>query len=97
MAVKGNGMGIAKWFVHIVGGMVKGCLVLAILALAVSLVGTYIATGHVPSGWEDTLILGITVVSGLLGAVAALAWRLSHIEDIIHVAEEVADHTSHHG
>jgi amino acid transporter len=92
---RGHRMGFGKWFVHLVGGMVRGCLVLAILALAVSVIGTFIATGHVPSGWEVTLIAGITIVSGLLGAVAALAWRLSHIEDIVHVAEEVVDHSVH--
>ena len=89
-------MGLAKWFVHLMGGMIKGCLVLAILALVVSSVGTFIATGHMPSGWVVTLIGGITIVSGLLGAMAALAWRLSHIEEVLHVAGNVVEHTTHH-
>jgi hypothetical protein len=89
-------MGIGKWFLHIVGGMTKGCAVLAVIALVVSLAGTLIATGKLPSGWEVTLIMAITIVSGLFGAVAALAWRLSHIEDIVHVAEKVVEHTAQH-
>lgn len=86
---------IGKWFRHIVTGMAQGCLVLALLAGVVSLVGSFIATGHVPTGWTLTLIIGIMVVSGLLGAVGALAWRLSHIEEIAHAVEEVA-HVAEH-
>jgi len=86
---------IGHWFWHLLRGMAQGCLLLALIALAVSFLGTLVATGHLPNGWELTLILGIAVVSGLLGAVGALAWRLSHIGDIAHAVQDVSEHGIH--
>jgi hypothetical protein len=86
---------IGHWFWHLLRGMAQGCLLLALVALAVSFLGTLVATGHLPNGWELTLILGIAVVSGLLGAVGALAWRLSHIGDIAHAVQDVSEHGVH--
>jgi hypothetical protein len=86
---------IGHWFWHLLRGMAQGCLLLALIALAVSFLGTLVATGHLPNGWELTLILGIAVVSGLLGAVGALAWRLSHIGDIAHAVQDVSEHGVH--
>jgi hypothetical protein len=86
---------IGHWFWHLLRGMAQGCLLLALVALVVSFLGTLVATGHLPNGWELTLILGIAVVSGLLGAVGALAWRLSHIGDIAHAVQDVSEHGVH--
>jgi len=86
---------IGLWFWHLLRGMAQGCLLLALIALGVSFLGTLVATGHLPNGWELTLILGIAVVSGLLGAVGALAWRLSHIGDIAHAVQDVSEHGVH--
>ncbi len=86
---------IGRWFRHLVVGMVQGCLVLAISALVLTVAVTVIASHRPPQGVTLTLIIAITVVSGLLGAVAALAWRLSHIEEMVHVARDLSEHVSH--
>jgi amino acid transporter len=77
------------WLWHVVTGMVQGCLVLAILAAAVSVAATTVATHHLPQGVTLTLIVAIVAISGLLGAAGMLAWRLSHIGELVHLAEEV--------
>jgi hypothetical protein len=84
-----------KWLGHIVRSMTKGCGVLALLSGVVTLAGTFLVTHKFPHGWTLTLLLVIMIISGLLGAVAALAWRLSHIEELLHVVEEVTDHGGH--
>lgn len=84
-----------KWLGHIIRSMTKGCGVLALLSGVVTLAATFLATHKFPHGWTLTLLLVIMIVSGLLGAVAALAWRLSHIEEIAHAVEEVA-HVAEH-
>lgn len=84
-----------KWLGHIIRSMTKGCGVLALLSGVVTLAATFLATHKFPHGWTLTLLLVIMIVSGLLGAVAALAWRLSHIEELLHVVEEVTDHGGH--
>lgn len=86
---------VGRWFGHMLRGMAQGCFVLALVALVVSVLGTLVATGKLPSGWEMTLIIAVVLVSGMLGAVGALAWRLSHIGDIAHAVEEVSAHGIH--
>lgn len=83
------------WFGHIIRSMTKGCGVLALLSGVLTLAGTFLFQHTFPHGWTLILLLGIMVVSGLLGAVGALAWRLSHIEELVHVVEEVTDHGGH--
>lgn len=83
------------WLGHIIRSMTKGCGVLALFSGLLTLGGTYLATNKPPHGWTLTLLFAIMVVSGLLGAVGALAWRLSHIEELVHVVEEVTDHGGH--
>lgn len=84
-----------KWLGHIIRSMTKGCGVLALLSGVVTLVATFLVQKSLPHGWTLTLLLVIMIISGLLGAVAALAWRLSHIEELLHVVEEVTDHGGH--
>lgn len=84
--------GIGKWFWHLITGMVQGCLVLAVAAAVISSAATLIATHKLPSGWVLALTIAIVITSGLLGAVATLAWRLSHIGEIAHVVGEISQH-----
>lgn len=84
--------GIGKWFRHLVTGMVQGCLIVALAAAIISSVATLVATHRLPSGWVLTLVVAIVITAGLLGAVAALAWRLSHIGEIVHVVGEISEH-----
>ena len=84
-----------KWFGHIIRAMAKGCSVLALLAGVLTLAGTFVFTHKFPHRWTLAMLFAIMIVSGLLGAVGALAWRLSHIEELVHVVGEVTDHGSH--
>lgn len=84
--------GIGKWFRHLITGMIQGCLVLAVAAAIISSAATLIATHRLPSGWVLALTVAIVITSGLLGAVATLAWRLSHIGEIAHVVGEISQH-----
>lgn len=85
-------VGIGKWFRHLVTGMAQGCLIVAVAAAVISSAATVIATHKLPSGWILTLIVAIVITAGLLGAVATLAWRLSHIGEIVHVVGEISQH-----
>lgn len=89
-------MAIGRWFWHIITAMVRGCLVLAVTAAIVSVLAAFVATHQPPQGFALFLIVAIVIISGLLGAVGALAWRLSHIGELVHAAEAVAEHSGHH-
>lgn len=86
---------IGKWFGHIIRSMVQGCLVMAILAAIVSVSITILTTHKLPSGTILGLIIAIIIISGLLGSVALLAWRLSHIEELAELAKDVSQHAMH--
>jgi hypothetical protein len=81
---------IRHWFWHLVIGMVQGCLILALAAAIVTVAGSLIITHAFPSGYPAFLTITIIVISGILGALASLVWRLSHIGDVVRVAEHVA-------
>lgn len=86
---------IGKWFEHLIGGMLQGCLIMALLAAIVS-IGVYtVARGHLPQGLPLAFIIALVIIAGLFGAAAALAWRLSHIAELAHVAKEVSQHAMH--
>lgn len=86
---------IARWVEHLVGGMLQGCLIMALLS-AIVCVGVYtVARGHLPQGLPLAFIIALVAISGLFGAAAALAWRLSHIAELAHVAKEVSQHAMH--
>jgi|SRR5689334_22885666 len=89
-------MAIGRWFWHIVTAMVRGCLVMALAAALISILAALVATHTLPQGFTLFLIVAIVLISGLLGAVGALAWRLSHIGELVHAAEAVAEHSGHH-
>jgi hypothetical protein len=69
--------------------MVQGCPILALAAAIFSVAGSLIITHALPKGYSFFLTLSIIVISGILGALANLVWRLSHIGDIVRVAEHV--------
>ena len=80
---------IRRWFWHLVTGMVQGCLILAILAAVVSVAGALIATHKLPQGIALAYVITIVIISGVLGALATLVWRLTHIGELVKVAEHV--------
>ena len=83
---------IGKWVEHLIGGMLQGCAIMALLATILG-VGIYtVARGHLPQGLPLAFIIVLVIVSGLFGAAAALAWRLSHIAELAHAAKEVSQH-----
>jgi hypothetical protein len=80
---------IRRWFWHLVTGMAQGCLILAVAAAVVTVAGSLIITHAFPKGYSFFLTITIIVISGILGALASLVWRLSHIGDVVRVAEHV--------
>jgi hypothetical protein len=80
---------IGRWFWHLLVGMVQGCLILALVAAIVSVAGSLVITHGLPQGYSLFLTVSIVVISGILGALATLVWRLSHIGDVVRVAERV--------
>lgn len=84
-----------RWLEHLIGGMLQGCLAMALLAAVVCVAVYGIVKHQLPQGLALAFILALVVVSGLFGAAAALAWRLSHIAEIVHVAKEVSQHGMH--
>jgi hypothetical protein len=80
---------IRRWFWHLFVGMVQGCLILALAAAIVTVAGSLIITHALPHGYSFFLTVSIVVISGILGALAALVWRLSHIGDAVRLAEHV--------
>lgn len=82
----------AKWFEHLVGGMLQGCLAMALFAAVVSVAVYGVVKHQLPQGLSLGFIIALVIVCGLFGATAALAWRLSHIAEIVHVAKEVSQH-----
>ncbi len=89
--------GIGRWFWHVFEGMVRGCLTLALLAAVISFGTVYLTTHTLPAGVTLGLVVTIIIISGILGAAFMLIWRLSHIEELTHVASEVVDEVTHHG
>jgi hypothetical protein len=80
---------IRRWFWHLLVGMVQGCLILALAAAVITVVGSLIINHALPQGYSFFLTVSIVVISGILGALATLVWRLSHIGDVVRVAEHV--------
>jgi hypothetical protein len=69
--------------------MVQGCLILAIVAAIFAVVASLIFNHALPHGYTLILAIAVIVVSGLLGALANLVWRLTHIGDLVRLAENV--------
>ena len=80
---------IGRYFWHLILGMVQGCLILAVLAAVIAVVGSLIINHALPANYSLFLTITIIVVSGLLGALASLVWRLTHIGDMVRLADNV--------
>jgi RsiW-degrading membrane proteinase PrsW (M82 family) len=76
---------IGRWFKELVGAMVRGCLVLAILALVAAVVVVYVTSNALPNESEWILITALAITAGFLGAAVALVWRLSHLDTVSRV------------
>ena len=86
---------LGKWFRHLVVGMIQGCLVLAVAAAVISFAGVLIVTHQIPSGVTLVLLGAIVGLCGVLGAAFALIWRLSHIEEAMHIVQDVTEEVAH--
>jgi RsiW-degrading membrane proteinase PrsW (M82 family) len=76
---------IGRWFKHLVGAMVRGCLVLAAVALVGAVVVVYVTSKALPNPDEWLLIGALAITAGFLGAAVALVWRLSHLDTVAHL------------
>lgn len=83
---------LGRWIGHLIGGIIQGFVVLAVLAAVVSVAFTVFAQHKVPTGVTLVYIVVITVISGLLGAVCVLAWRLSHIGEFFRLAKSASSY-----
>ncbi|HUY76114.1 MAG TPA: hypothetical protein VMV29_05055 [Ktedonobacterales bacterium] len=52
--------------------------------------------GILRPGLTLAFIIALSLISGLLGAFAMLAWRLSHISELAKLSHEAADRLAHH-
>jgi hypothetical protein len=83
---------IGRWFRHLFGAMMRGCLVLAALALAGAVGLVYEVTRALPTTGEWALIAALVVVAGALGAAIMLVWQLSHIDHLRALAHAREQH-----
>jgi hypothetical protein len=74
--------------------MLRGFLILAAIGLVGGIGLVYATTHALPNAGQWALLIALTIVAGLLGAVAALAWELSHLGHIRHIARQVR-HSDH--
>ncbi len=82
---------IGRWVRHLIGSMIRGFLVMIILA-AVVCVATVLLVAHaLPTGLTLAFVIAICLISGLLGAFAMLAWRLSHIGDMMKLSHDAME------
>ena len=80
---------IARYFRHLILGMVQGCLILAVIAAVFAVVASLIINHALPQGYAFYLTIAVIVVSGLLGALANLVWRLTHVGDLVRLTQNV--------
>jgi hypothetical protein len=77
---------IGRWFRHLIGSMLRGCVVLALLATLGADGASLVVSRSLPTGLTLYFTVAIVFVSGLLGAIGALAWQLSHIGHVLELA-----------
>jgi hypothetical protein len=76
---------VGRWIGQLAGAMVRGCLVLATVALVVAVGLVYGTTRALPSAGEWVLIVVLVITAGCLGAAVTLIWRLSHLDRVAHL------------
>lgn len=82
---------IGRYISELFTALVQGCLVTAIIA-AVIATGAYYLTDHqMPHGAAVGLIIAIIVLSGIIGALIMLVWRLTHLRELSRVAHRIVD------
>jgi hypothetical protein len=85
---------LTAWLGNTFTAMARGCLVLAVVALAGSIGIFYAVTRHLPRTGDWVLITLLVVAAGLLGGVGVLAWRLSHLGHVAHAVRSVREHAN---
>ncbi|GEM_PF-2822773 len=87
---------IGRWIGHLIGSMIRGFLTLAIIAIVVSGGIATLVSKSLPTGLTLAFVIAISLISGLLGAFAMLAWRLSHIGDMARLSHEAMERLAQH-
>lgn len=82
---------IGRYIGELFTALVQGCLVMAIIAAIVATGIYYLAAHQMPQGVTLGLIIAIIVLSGIIGALAMLAWRLTHLRELSHVAQRIVN------
>jgi hypothetical protein len=70
-------------------GMVRGFLVVAAIGLIGGFGLVYGTTHKLPDAGQWTLLVALTIVAGLLGAMITLVWELSHLGHVRHIYKQV--------
>ncbi|MFI5274625.1 MAG: hypothetical protein ACHQ4H_16455 [Ktedonobacterales bacterium] len=81
---------VMKYIGELIGAVVQGCLVMAILAAVVATGAYYLAHKAMPQGLDLAFVLVIVIMAGIIGALARLVWRLTHLHELAQVASQVA-------
>lgn len=84
---------IGHYFAELITAVVQGCLVMAILAAVISSGAYFLVRHHLPQGVDLFFVLTIVVLAGIVGALARLVWRLTHLRAIARFAGEVVSGT----
>ncbi|HEX6797354.1 MAG TPA: hypothetical protein VF116_06535 [Ktedonobacterales bacterium] len=82
---------IGRYISELFTALVQGCLVMAIVAAVIATGAYFVAEGQMPHGIAVGLIIAIVVLSGIIGALVMLVWRLTHLREISHVAQRIVN------
>lgn len=86
---------IGRYFEHLFFSIAKGCLGTALIAGVLAMATVLLLTHSLPNAADFTLIAVIVILAGAFGGAIALIWRMTHIPEIIHAAEHLAEHAPH--
>jgi hypothetical protein len=86
---------LGHYVAELITAVVQGCLVMAVLAAVLSAGAYFVARGHLPTGVDLFFVITIVVLAGLVGALARLVWRLTHLRELAHAAGHVVSGTPH--
>jgi NAD/NADP transhydrogenase beta subunit len=79
---------IGRYFESLFFAVAKGCLLTALIAGVLATATVLLLTHRLPTTADFTLIVVIVVLAGAFGSAVALIWRMTHIPDLIHAAEQ---------
>lgn len=83
---------IGRYFEHLFFSIAKGCLGTALIAGVLAMATVLLLTHRLPNAADFMLIALIVILAGAVGGAIALIWRMTHIPEIIHAAEHLAEH-----